>query len=301
MDAARDSVTRIIVEADDLKLLDQVDTYGYECHGFECGVQAFPRSFRPENLIRAHYQVKSAHGPECDVGAEEAIIGRGSKGSVQRELETSPGLSPARLHLVSVREVVDPTLAPTENQTQSTEHPPSAGNMKQRPAGRRPANSIRPICRAFLRFPYDRTLSLHIDGIDTDTYQTVFKKLRSNGFEHFPNQRIFYAELAWKVAEETDDHLIISLNAGEWAERKLTPYCVVVHWAEWSKTARSRLKHEIEAARKENREASQDKKTSRSYLFFIGPQDEETFSKFHVTDQRLICTVHDQLTFTSKE
>lgn len=301
MDAARDRITQEIVEADDLKLLDHVDTYGYECHGHDCGVQAFPRAFRPENLVRAHYQVKGAHGPECDVAAEEAIIGRGSKRSVQHELETSPGLSPARLHLVTAREVLDPTLTLTDSQTQSAGRPTSTSNAKQRPAGRRPANSIRPICRAFLRFPYDRGLSLHVDGIDTDTYQTVFKKLRSKGFESFPNQRIFYAELAWKAAEEADEHLIISLNAEEWTERKLAPYVVVVHWAGWSKTARSRLKHEIEAARKENREASQDKKTTRSYLFFIGAQDADVPSKFHATDQRLICTIHDELTFISRE
>lgn len=62
--------------------------------------------------------------------------------------------------------------------------------------------------------------SLHIDGIDTTTYQTIFKMLRSKGFEQFPLQRVFYSELAWTAAEETAEHFTILLNAGEWKEGK---------------------------------------------------------------------------------
>jgi len=297
MDAARDCKTLEIVEADDLKLLDHVDTYGYECHGHNCEAQAFPRAFRPENLVRAHFQVRSSHGADCDVAAEEAIIERGSKASVQQELETSPGLSPARLQLVDTRQIVNPVLVPSELRAQADGRNTSKGNTGQRPAGRRPANSIRPICKSFLRFPFDRQLSLNIDGIDTTTYQTVFKKLRSKGFEQFARQRVFYAELAWTAAEESIEHLIIPLNAGEWIEGKLVCYSVVVNWTEWSNTARSRLKNELETARQENMTASKSKAKTRSYLFFIGSQDAQVPSLFHVDDQRLICTIHGQLVF----
>jgi hypothetical protein len=301
MDAARDRSTLEIVEAEDLKLLEHVDTYGYVCHGYGCGVQVFPRSFRPENLVRAHFQLKSPHEPGCDVKGEDAIVSRGAKGSVQQELETSPGLSPARLHLVETRRVINPELAPTDRQTQIIGRAVSTGISTERPVGRRPANSIRPICRAFLLFSYNRHLSLHIDGIDTTTYQTVFKKLRSNGFERFLQQRIFYAELAWQAVEECAEHLIIHLNAGEWHASRLTPYCVVVQWGEWSNTARSRLRHELEAARQESMAAKKRKDAKRTYLLFIGPQDAEALSQFIVNDPRLICTVHGELVFPPRD
>lgn len=297
MDAARDCATSEIVEAEDLKLLDHVDTYGYVCHGHGCGVQAFPRSFHPDNLVRAHFQVKGLHTPSCDVAEEDAIVSRGIKCSVQHELETSPGLSPARLHLLESRRVINPDLARVDSQTQSFGRAVGTDIPGQRPAGRRPANSIRPICRAFLRFPYDRHLSLRIDGIDTSTYITVFKKLRSNGFEPLPRQRVFYAELAWQAAEEAAQHLIIPLYAGEWHEERLVPYRVVVQWGEWSTTARSRLRNELEVARQENMEAKKKKDKKRTYLFFIGLQETETHSQFIVNDPRLICTVHGNLVF----
>lgn len=47
MDNARDCVTKEIVEAEDLKLLAVVDTYGYQCTG--CDTQAFPPVLSPGN------------------------------------------------------------------------------------------------------------------------------------------------------------------------------------------------------------------------------------------------------------
>ncbi|MGP8776729.1 hypothetical protein ACT01K_30185 [Pseudomonas aeruginosa] len=76
--------------------------------------------------------------------------------------------------------------------------------------------------------------------------------------------------------------MTISLNAGEWEEKKLTPYQVVVLWSEWSAAARGRLKNELEIARQENIKAKKDKQASRSYLFFVGAQDAKNPAIFHV-------------------
>ncbi|NKQ09078.1 hypothetical protein [Pseudomonas sp. SST3] len=297
MDNARDCVTKGIIEAEDLKLLAVVDTYGYQCTG--CDTQAFPRSYRPENLLRAHFQIRDPHGPNCKAEGESKILAQGKSGSVQQELETYPGLSPARLQLIDTRTIVDPALPRIEKQTQSVGRQDTTGNTARR-EGRRAANSIRPICRAFLCFPYDRHLSLEVPGVAPTTYQTAFKKLRSKGFELFAQARVFYGELAWSHAVESSEHLTISLNAGEWADKKLSPYQVIVHWQEWSAVARGRLKNELEVARKEGMEARKAKQASRSYLFFIGNQDAQNSALFHVMDHRLICTLHDELVFPPK-
>lgn len=144
-------------------------------------------------------------------------------------------------------------------------------------------------------FPHDRHLSLAVPGVASRTYQTAFKKLRSEGLERFAQARVFYGELAWSQAVESPAHLTISLNAEEWENEKLTPYQVLVHWQEWSAAARGRLKNELEVARKEGMEAKKAKRASRSYLFFIGSQDAQNTALFHVRDHRLICTLHDEL------
>lgn len=138
---------------------------------------------------------------------------------------------------------------------------------------------------------------MHVDGIQTTTYQTVFKKLRSEGIELFPQQRIFYAELAWQAAEEVGEDLAIPLNAGEWKAKELRPYRVIVRWVLWSQTAKTRLRNELEVARRENIEAKKSKVAQRTYAFFIGQQNSENSSQFFVDDLRLICTVHGALVF----
>lgn len=298
MDAAQDRITSEIVEAEDLKLLEHVDTYGYICHGHECGIPAYPRSYRPENLLRAHFYVKTQHAPSCDVAGENELRSRGKRVSVANELETIPGLSPSGLQLVDSREVSDDHSLRDRVKSESSPRFVSEDQGNQRkPIGRRPANSIRPICRAFTEFPYDRHLPLHINGIETRTYQTVFKKLPNDGLQIFPRRRIFYAELAWQAAQNTAEELIVPLNAGEWHEKKLKPYTIVIQWAQWSKTARTRLRNEVEIARRENITAKKSKSTKRTYVFFIGDQNSTEPSQFIVSDHRLICTIHGRLIF----
>ncbi len=302
METARDRVTREIVEADDLKLLAHVDTYGYVCHGHECGIQVFPRSYRPENLLRAHFFAKTAHTATCDVTGEDDLRARGKKGSIAKELETSPGLSPASLRLIDTRVVMSPLAVPGGGNSRGGSCSATSGEARHKPAGRRAANSIRPICRAFLEFPYDRHLPLHIDGINTTTYQTVFKRLRSEGIKTFPQQRIFYEKLAWGVAQESEDGLLIPLDAGEWENKRLVrPYRALVQWADWSQTARTRLINELELARQENMAAEKAGVKEKTFLFFIGVQSPDELSQFVVNDQRLICSVHGVLSFPKQE
>lgn len=269
------------------------------CHGHECGIQVFPRSYRAENLLRAHYYAKVAHASNCDVSGEEQIRSKGKNRSVAAELETSPGLSPASLRLIEKR-VITGEVPVEVGEVKTITSPRSASADKesaQKPAGRRAANSIRPICRAFLEFPYDRHLALQISGIQTNTYQTVFKILRSVGIERLHQQRIFYGELSWTAPQDDGDKFVILLNAGEWIAKRLTPYTVVVNWRNWTKTARLRLKNELEIARKENMAAKKQNRSQRTFLFFLGPQDPDKLSHFSVNDQRLICTIHADLCF----
>ncbi len=299
MHAALDKSMQAIVEAEDLKLQEVVDTYGYVCHGHECGIQVFPRSYRAENLLRAHFYAKVTHVPDCDVSGEEQIRSKGKKRSVAAELEKSPGLSPASLKLIDKRVTTDE--APAEGgDAKISSGPRSASAYRepcQKPAGRRAANSIRPICRAFIEFPYDRHLALQVSGVQSNTYQTVFKVLRSTGIERLSQQRIFYGELSWTAAREDGDKLVIPLNAGEWIAKKLTPYTVVVEWKDWTQTARSRLINELKIARKENMDAKKQDRSQRTYLFFLGQQNMDDLSQFTVNDLRLICTVHGELAF----
>ncbi|CAH0185037.1 hypothetical protein [Stenotrophomonas lactitubi] len=311
MDAARDVFTEKIVEAEDLKLLARVDTNGYECHGHNCRIRAIPCSYRIDNLVRPYFRYRIAHGNECDVAAEKEIVALGSKKSVRAQLETSPGLSPAKLLLTDTRVVVDQDGKDEIREITASTRRQGSPAPGPRPQGRRAANSIRPICRAFLWFPFDRDLSLSIDGVEANNYQTAFKFLykSSSPLETFSRKRIFFSCVSWRRPEQSDSKLLVPLDAGAWIDGKLSCYSLAIDWSGWSATARSRLLNELELARNENMEQSKKEKKGnegkpskknqgpRTYIFFLGEQDSQERSMFHVNDARLICTVNGVLEF----
>ncbi|MDU8459100.1 MULTISPECIES: hypothetical protein [Pseudomonas syringae group] len=289
-----------VVDAEDLWLLTEVDKYGYICRG--CELTVYPASYLKTNLQRPHF--RSPHGKKhmqgCDIEGDEKAVASGKKGSVRNKLETSSALSPARLVLRDERPIVDPIASPLSSGATRSGGTGSSGNGEARPQGRRSAQSIRRICRAFINFPYDRDLSLEIPGVEATTYQHVFKKLRGKGIEHLPSQKIFYGELSWARAEDDEDNLLITLSAGEWgtdAKRYVQPYKVQISWADWSNAKRTMVTNELEVVRQEGIDAKKDGSKDRPYIFFLGHQDEGDPSIFHVDDHRLICGLLATMTY----
>lgn len=313
MDSARDVNTQEIVEAEGLWLLDVVDQDGYLCTG--CDAQVFPKSFRPTNKLRAHFSLGQGktHVNGCDVAGHDAIVAKGKKQTVREELEASPGLSPAALKLVEKRPMIDPSLPVDEGRNKTVARPNSAGGLVTSQS-RREANTIRPICRAFLRFPHDRGLSLNLPGVRMTTYQTAFKVLKSQGIEAYVEKRIFFAQPSWSAVVESEECFIITLLAGEKkpdfktdgsadqieAQKPVRRYRIRVDWKDWSQAKRTMLKNEILLAREESKKPATSDGAERAYIFFLGAQDAEDLSIFHVQDQRLICALTGQLEFPSR-
>lgn len=203
MQSARDKLTKKIVEAEDLWKLNVVDLKGYECWG--CGIDMAPRSWRKENKMRPNFSKypNQSHAENCDADAEEKIVnqGIGKKQSIRNILENTPGLSPSALVLIEKREHV----GESENSNNKTTYSSINSNSKDKDLNdginkksRRPANTIRPICRAFINFPYDRNMSLNISGVSGDNYIKIFKKLVNNEIREYKEKKIFYSSLQWK-------------------------------------------------------------------------------------------------------
>lgn len=304
MESARDKCTREIVEAEDLWLLDSVDTDGYVCWG--CGITMQPAAWEKDKKVRAYFKKKrhTQHFPDCDADAETTVVRQGQKESVHHILDSAPGLSPSGLKLIEKRPTVDPDIAGGENKISPTR----AGSLTSDDGGapparqsRREVNSIRQICRAFIRFPHDRGMSLNVPGIDARSYITVFKKLPSP-IQACPESKIFYAELLWKKFSEDDEKLIIPLS-GEWAEDesgKRKPsrnYQIHINWAGWSKAKRTVVRKELEAARTEAKEAKSKDLKDKAWVFFIGEQNTDISEIFYVSDYRLICSINGHITY----
>ena len=240
MESARNKYTSEIIEAEDLWLLDVVDTNGYVCWG--CGIEMYPSAWQKGSKKRPSFnKMPGKEHINCDADAESTVVKQGQKKSVRNMLDSAPGLMPAGLKLIEQRPVVDPGTTGSDNNTnpiRSTSSASSGGNAPARQS-RRPVNAIRQICRAFIRFPYDRGMSLNIPGINSDTYMTVFKKLK-DPVQPYPERRVFYSQLLWQKFEQDENRIVIPLS-GEWAKDesgKFKPsrsYKLHIEWGDWSK------------------------------------------------------------------
>ncbi|KYP88388.1 hypothetical protein WB67_01045 [bacteria symbiont BFo2 of Frankliniella occidentalis] len=303
MESARDRRTRDIVEAEDLWLLDSVDTEGYMCWG--CGITMYPAAWEKDKKVRAYFKKKRhvQHHRDCDADAENIVIRQGQKASVRNILDSAPGLMPSGLKLIEKRPVVEAGFAGDEGNSSSTRSVSLASGEGCSPErqSRREANSIRNICRAFIRFPYDRGMSLNVPGINGQIYMTVFKKLRDK-VQPYPEPKIFYAPLLWNKFTENDENIIISLS-GEWGEdesgkpKPTRSYQLYIDWANWSKAKRTVVRKEMEAARTEAIEAKSKRLKDKAWVFFIGEQDTQNPEIFYVSDYRLICAIVGHITY----
>lgn len=293
MESAIDKVTGEIIDAEQLWLIENVDKERYICRG--CGAKAVPASFQPENVVRPYF--RSTHNVDCDVSGEAKLIACGKLEKLGSKLTGFPAPYPSKLVLVDDRAVVEGGPGgehPLPPRTRGGPRVHSGGSADiQR---KRSAGTIRPICRTFINYPYDRYLDLSVPGVETKTYAQVFKKLKWNELLSYPDQRIFYAAMRWSSPLRTDDYLEVSLDGGEREDKKLVrPYRVRVAWAHWSKSKRTYVSNELEVARKDAIGEADKKTNKKAYLFFLGQQDHGDLTLFHVTDHRLICCIFDEI------
>lgn len=303
MESAYDNVGDEIVDAAQLRFLDVVDKDRYVCPG--CGVKVFPAAYRPGHWVRPYFRVQEGgHLRGCDVDGEQVLIGRGRVERLSSPSGKFPATYPSVLRLIEERPIVSAAVLPPRSVGSSiVKHDESSGGgMLTRSQG--VANTIRPICRAYINFPFDRDLlALHIPSIDSNTYNWVFRRLKSNGLGDYQDTRVFYASIRWSPPIETPDWLEVTLDAGERDQKGklLRGYRVRIEWEAWSEFKRNRIRQEIEVSR---REAIAVKKTDpdiKAYLFFIPEKqrDPQDTTLFRVTDHRLICCIVDSITYPS--
>lgn len=300
MDSAQDKVTGEIIEAEQLWLLDVVDKDGYVCRG--CSIKVTPAAYRPENKVRPYFTARERdHEAGCDVDGEAKLIDRGRKERVSTPLEGFPAPYPSRLVLRDIRQIVGDPHGDGEGKggAGGTLNRIGSGSGSPNLNRRRTAGTIRPLCRTFINFPYDRDLPLEVPGVKGDKYLSVFKKLKKDEIVRYEDSRLFYAPIRWQKPIDAEGYFEIMLDSGNRDEnyRLFSPYRVRVEWETWSDAKRKYVRNEVEAARKEAIDAGNTGKKDKAWLFFIGTQDEDNKDLFHVTDHRLICCLVAEISY----
>lgn len=284
MDVARMLHNDRLVEAEELWEMEVVDKDAYGCRG--CDARVFPASYDKENNKRRPYFTLgklSRHLPGCDVDGEERILSRARKERVGGA-DGFPLPFPSRLSLSDDAPGALASALATLPQAKA----------RQLHHGHT-VKTIRPACRTFIHFPRDRAfLPLEIPGLWGNTYAKLFWYLRNRKPEFLPHARhLYYAPLRWTAAAlENEAFCELTLNTGEWdgeQHRFTSLNRVRIDWSGWSAARRDALRRECEAARTEAMEAAGMDNAMCGWVFFVGRQDANDPSLFHVDDHRLIC------------
>lgn len=288
MDSARDINTGKIIEAEQLWLLSPINANDYLCRG--CDATVTPCSYKPQNKKRPYFSAKQGHKIDCDVDGEIELVRRARKERIVIQ-DGFPTTFPKKLVLNDKRLVVAAisSIDPLHINEQQTAQHNNVVNVKNNEHCRT-ASTIRPICRAFINFPFNRDLPLTIPGVLSNTYQYVFWSLKKNQIIFYSQSKVFYAPISWKALVTDGDYLDIQLNAGEWGEKCFSrSYKVRVNWKDWGTAKRNSVARELEIARLEAIEANKRRDRQKGWLFFMGKQDSNDPAIFHVEDHRLIC------------
>lgn len=291
MDSARDTTTKEIIEAEQLWEFEVVDKEGFSCIG--CGTQVWPASYKRDlNKKRPYFTLgpSGAHIEPCDIDGEEEIVKRAKL----ERLGTQDGFPlpyPNKLVLTDVRPVVTPSSGEQVPDGAVRHQSRGDGSRDQRANHGHTVKTIRPIAKAFIKYPYDRdTLPLQVSNCEGATFGSVFwrlgKLMRFHSCTH-----LYYVPLQWKIPTKSKAHIEWQLNAGDWdnvSNRRGASYRVRVDWMDWSSTQRNTLLHEVEFARNKAKDSGG---AINAWLFFVGTQDSDDPTLLVVYRYQLICCI----------
>lgn len=290
MDSARDKYSLEIIDAEKLWDID-VDKDAYVCPG--CNVQVFPASFnKGVNKRRPYFTLMdNKHVQPCGIAGLEKTIKRAKRESVGAP-DGFPEPFPNRLVLSDARPVTAGSGSGAGASIGATSTSRSNATRVASTYHGHTVQTIRPVCRIFMEYPYDRDhLEMAIPGCPGSTYGRVFSKLDFQGIRPFQTRtRLFYAALRWNTPIDTDEHIEWMLNAGSWGEGEERPtafYRVRIQWSHWTERQRNTLRHELDIAQ----DAVKGKTgvPEKAWLFFVGTQDTSDPGLLVATRYQLIC------------
>ncbi|MEU3010216.1 hypothetical protein [Nocardia asteroides] len=273
------------MDAADLRYQSTASIGPFECAGCRSSVTVVALQSK---VVSTHFRTPKGqtHHRGCSVvGPTIEVPGGGNSADAQTQRKSGTAF-PYRLVRTAEREVVsDTTTEPSERQRSHGRDRvrESAGGDKPREV---PAATIRRFASTFAEHPSLRAkLRIDIPEIDAAYYQFAFKRLASYSIASYAHTRIFYAEIAWKVAPEfSAAAVVVTLHAGDRDRsnraRVVRPYQVVIDWSGWNQLRRDALRNEIATAQIEARKAGGA--GNKSWMFFLAAPDPNNPATFRI-------------------
>ncbi|MDN3461132.1 hypothetical protein [Rhodococcus sp. APC 3903] len=273
---------------------------GYIC--LDCGVPVSPAAIESHNIPSPYFAARAEpHDDECTVdGEKNPTVTDTCRPSKKRRNPT--GTYPSELILAESHDQIDKQHPSPEHRISSRSTPNNTSTRGNAGRSQR-VRTLTYIARTFIELPLDRAeMPLHIPGVDTDRYSTVFKRLNGKAVDQYPELRIFHAELAWaSEMHSTAESISIPLYAGtrdpQNPARVIAGHRVTVVWSHWTPRLRALLEHNLKRLRELQRDRLQSPPTkAKPRVFFVGAQNPNDPTEFVLEHHGLIAVFDAILT-----
>ncbi|TNZ05357.1 hypothetical protein [Vibrio parahaemolyticus] len=291
MDEARILKSGEVVTAEDLYFMENVEKTDFCCD--ECEVPLVPCSYIKDfNLRKPYFKTfpDRNHKSWCETESASKIRKKGLRSRLASE-EGFPLIYPNRFKL---RKESASEASGTSSKPGIRKARLGTRNSNEFPDNNRKSNyetsSFKSIVNEYFDFPHDRDRELFFEGVNADTYATVFQRIENTlGKQRFRLQgeetKVYYSTLSWKLAEVVNNILRIELSRGKWVDKKnVRPYYVEIDMSDWPKQSKTKFINRYKAVVETVRGTSK-----RALIAFLGKQDiEDDYFRFFAQHRLLI-------------
>lgn len=282
MNQARYKDTDELIDAEDLRNINNPKSIDFVCAGKNCEVPVYPCSFLPQNKPRPYFKIRGfEHSTDCNYSSFLDYLKIGYKG----RLTTSDLV---KMDFPSKLRVLKKPLEIDEKQRRVDDFDPIDGSGTKRnfinefsdkKRSNKIVTSINQIVDFYLSCPYNRDVKLDLLGTELEYYKlftnvTASKNIPTNQL------RIYYAKLDFRTGGKS----LIRLNSNnymfklfEGVKTKKTnyqvyePFHVLIKKDELSKTKFNRIKYEKSQVISEYlaKFKANKKHSEGAYIFFV--------------------------------
>lgn len=285
---ARIKNTDEIIEADELKVLENVQSLEFSCVDKNCNIPLIPSSYKENNKKRPFFKKykNQEHSSKCSYSKYLHFLEIG-KNRRLTELEFEKLEYPSQLVISQPKtREMDTTTSDVlpEGDSVSTKRI-SNGEFTDAAHSNRKVSAISQIVDFYLSCPYNRDVDLDLLGSKAP-YVYQFKRIYGPNEGKYLDNKIFYGIIDLKDIDSlrsTDDTVIIKLHECEkWEDNprlvfprknRVNPYFVKINKEEITKYKMSRILKERETVSNQSKNdyfKNLKKDNVEAYIFFLG-------------------------------
>lgn len=288
MFTARIKYTDEIIEAEELKVLENAKGIEFVCVDKNCSIPLIPSSFQEDNKKRPFFKKypNQDHKPKCSYSKYLKFLEIGKTRRLT-ELEFEKLEYPSQLIMAQPKTVErDTSTSDVLPESESTSAKRvSNGEFTDAAHSNRKVSAISQIVDFYLSCPYNRDVDLDLLGTKA-SYKYQFKRIYGPNTDQYIDNKIFYGIIDLNDMDSlrsTEDSMIIKLHECEgWEDsprlvfpkrRRVNPYFVKINKNEITKYKMNRILKERETIFNQSKNdffKNLKKDKVEAYIFFLG-------------------------------